>query len=529
MTDANRDIESLSPASVGRSSFIVGAGFAGAQAVGLVRELWLAGHVGLSGTLDALLVAIGLTTLAAGIITGGASGALVPLYLESRKRQGLVEARRISGSVIAWLGLGGLAISLLVALIAPILISISGPGLSPENHDRATAYLRFLTPVMVISVITTMMKVVCQAEERFGSIALATIAGPAATVVTMLALWGPLEIDALVVGSIVGALASLAVYLWATARVSATPIFRPTTDPRLRGLLRHAFPVTISGGILELRGIVDRAVATLLGPGSVSALRYATVLLTPLTQIGPAWSSVIYPRLVHLTLGGPENSLASWSERTLRAVSAVFVPIAALTAAVAPVAVFFAYGRGAFTPEALRLTAETLAAYTPLVVTLMMLPVLVGSLNARRRGGTLLLGGALNVILNIVLDLVLAWWLGAAGIALASSIAEVLVIAMFIRSIRRSSDAFVIRPIVRTIGLSLLAVGPFAGVIAILSWAGGAPANTLTAFVTLGVYGAIGVLGYVAVASAIGISAARDLLATLGGWLQRGRPQAPPS
>jgi putative peptidoglycan lipid II flippase len=515
------DVESLSPSSVGRSSFIVGAGFAGAQAVGLVRELWLAGHIGLSGDLDALLVAIGLTTLAAGLITGGASGALVPLYLEARTRHGMDDARRLSGSVIAWLGVGGLLISVLIAGIAPLLIGVSGPGLSADNHERAIAYLRFLTPVMFVTVITTMMKVVCQAEERFGSIALATIAGPAATVVTMLALWEPLRINALVVGSIVGAVASLGVYLGATARVGAVPIFRITSDPRLRGLFRHAFPVTISGGILEFRGIVDRAVATLLGPGSVSALRYAMVLVTPFTQIGPAWSSVIYPRLVHLTLGGPEGGLATWSERTLRAVVAVFVPVAVLSAAVAPVAVFFAYGRGAFQLDDLRLTAETLAAYAPLIVTTMMLPVLVGSLNARRRGGTLLVGGAINVVLNVVLDVSLGLLFGAPGIALATSIAEILVIATFIRSITRTSDRFEVRPFARTIGLAFLAIAPLALMIGALSWNGVGTGNTLTAFLALGAFGLIGVLGYVVAAWALGISTIRDLLLSVGSRLRR--------
>jgi putative peptidoglycan lipid II flippase len=523
-----RGLESLSPGAVGRSSFIVGAGVGGAQVVGIVRELYLAGHVGLSGELDALLVSLGLTTLAAGLITSGASGALVPLYLEARAVNGMDDARRLSGTVIAWLAFAGLVISTAIAVFAPLLVAVSGPGLGPEGHERATLYLRLLTPVMFVTVVTTMMRVVCQAEEKFVFIAIATVTGPAATLATMLLLWQPLQLDALVVGSIVGSIATLAVLVGATARAAAVPIPRLRTDPRLTAMIRHAGPVTVSGGILEFRGIADRAIATLLGPGSVSALRYAMVLIQPLTQIGPAWSSVIYPRLVHLTLGGPAGSLAAWADRTLRSVVAIFVPVAALTAAVAPVAVFFAYGRGAFTSDDMSLTAATLAAYSPIIVTLMMLPILVGSLNARRQGGMLLLGGALNVILNIVLDVVFASWFGAPGIALATSVAEIFVVAVFIRSMARSGDRIDLRPFVRTLGRAALAIAPFAAVIGLLGWNRFGTADTLSAALALAAAAVVGVGGYVVVAARLGITEAQQILALIGERVLRIRPAAPP-
>jgi putative peptidoglycan lipid II flippase len=508
------DAETIDTGAVGRSAAVVSAGIVGAQIIGVVRELWLASHIGLSGELDALLVSLGLTTIVAGLITGGATGALVPLYLEARTKNGRDDARSLSGATITWLGVIGVLLSIGMAALAPVLITISGPGLQPDDHALATEYLRRLTPVMFITVVTTMLRVVCQAEERFGWIAGATVAGPAVTVLIMLVFWGPLQLDSLVLGTIVGSVATLLVFVYATARVQALPIPRLQRDPRLVAMFRHAGPVTVSVGILEFRGIVDRAVATLLGPGSVSALRYAMVLIQPLAQIGPAWSSVIYPRLVHLSLNTRLGSLAGWAEQWLRAAVAIFVPIATLTAAVAPLAVFVAYGRGAFTVEDRTLTAQTLAAYAPILVTLMMLPILVGSLNARRRGGMLLLGGTINVILNVVLDLAFAYVLGAPGIALSTSLTEVIVVVIFIRWMART-DAFDLRPLVRTIVLSAFAIAPFALVIAALCWAGFGQTDLIGAIITLGVLGAIGVVGYVTLASWVGIDVARRTVEVL--------------
>jgi len=157
-----------------------------------------------------------------------------------------------------------------------------------------------------------------------------------------------------------------------------------------------------------------------------------------------------------------------------------------------------------------------------------MLPVTVGSLNARRRGGMLLLGGAVNVAVNIVLDLVLAAWLGAPGIALSTSIAEIVVVALFIRSLARSDDAFAVRPFFRTLALVTVAVAPFALGIAFLSWTGFGTASTLSALVALAAFGIVGVLGYLVLASAIGIDTARSVIGLVFARLGRRPPAAQP-
>jgi len=494
----------LTPTAVGRSSLVLILSIGAAQAVGIVRELYLAAQVGLTGSLDAVLIALLLPTLIAGIAAGGAGGALIPVYLEARSTIGREDARRLAGTVAAWISLVGIALAGIILVLAPVLITISGPGLSQVDHDSATGYLRLLAPVVLFTVISTMMRIVCQAEGRFGSMALGFVAGPLATLATMLALWERLHLGALVVGTIVGSSATLAVFTVAAARAGALPIPGLRADPRLRAWLRHAAPLTLSGGILEIRGVVDRAIASLLGPGSVSALRYALVLLQPLVQIGPAWASVIYPRLVQSTLGSAGGSLAEWAQRMLRQAIAIFVPIAVLIVAVAPLAVSVAYGRGEFTTQDLALTAGVLAGYAPIVVTFMMLPVLVGSHNARRRGRLMLAGGALNMALGVALSITLGRVLGAAGIALANAISEIVVVVMFLIVLARSKDGFSLVPLARTGVLAAVAVAPFALVAAALAWPMPEQDFIINAATLIGV-GVVGGVGYLAAAAVLGI------------------------
>jgi putative peptidoglycan lipid II flippase len=187
------------------------------------------------------------------------------------------------------------------------------------------------------------------------------------------------------------------------------------------------------------------------------------------------------------------------------------MPVAVLTVAVAPVAVAVGYGRGAFGPPEVIRTAQAVAAFAPLIVLLMCYAPLTGALNARRRGGVLLAAGLLSVCLNFVLDVILGIWLGAAGVALSSSVTAMLVLAFFSWRLSLSETAFTLAPILSTLLRSTLASLPVAIPIAALSWSGMVPSGTLIGLAALLIFGILGILGYVIVAASLGLDEAREL------------------
>jgi putative peptidoglycan lipid II flippase len=284
----------------------------------------------------------------------------------------------------------------------------------------------------------------------------------------------------------------------------------------------HAGPLTVGFAILQINVIGDRAIASLIGPGAVSTLRYADVLVrTPVGAIGPAWGSAIYPALVRSSLHGMASTLASSTTRALTWVLALFVPVAILTVAVAPLAVTVAYGRGAFTADDIIATASAVAAFAPLIVTIMLVPVLTGAANARRRGVLLLAGATLNVAVNISMDVVLGRLIGVTGIALASSLAESIVVVFFMIRFARSDDAFRLGPLAATLVRAIVASLPVAAIIAAFTWTGTFPRETATALVALGLSGVVGILGYISIASRVGLDEPLDIVRRTGAVVRR--------
>jgi putative peptidoglycan lipid II flippase len=490
--------------------------------------LFLAAQVGATEGLDAVLIALILPTTLAAVVTSGVVRALVPAYLEAIEFSGHDRARRMAGSLIIWFGLAGLALTAALAAFAGPIVALTGPGLTPVGRENAIGYLQVLAPVAFLTTITAIMASIAQAEGKFAAISIAGMAGTATVLAIMLAAWGSLGLDGLVAGSVVGALVTLTILLVAATRGRFLPIPSRQRDARVTALLRHAAPLTLSAALLQINVIGDRAIASLLGPGAVSILRFADVLVrVPIGAIGPAWGAAIYPTLVKSTFGSVAGRLGATSERAMHYVLAVFVPIAILTIAVAPLAVTIAYGRGAFSPEDVVATATAVAGFAPLLVVVMLGPILTGAHNARRRGTLLLAGGILNVVVNISLDLLLGRWIGVAGIALASSIAETTGLLFFIYRLARSEDPFPMRPVARTLGLALVAGSPVAIVVGTLIWTGHFPTEIVLAIATLVGAGVVGGLGYLAIALRLGMEEPRIILRAmtdpLSGRLGRGR------
>src|SRR5215203_5634406 len=129
--------ESPSLHSVGRSVVILTGAAAAIQVLGIVRELFLATQIGATANLDALLIAMILPTTLPSVLTSGAITALVPAYLQVRWADGHLEARRLAGAIVVWVGIGGAAIWVFLVAFAGVVIALTGPGLSDAARTEA--------------------------------------------------------------------------------------------------------------------------------------------------------------------------------------------------------------------------------------------------------------------------------------------------------------------------------------------------------------------------------------------------------
>lgn len=510
------ETRTLSLAALGRSALILTGAAVIVQVIGFVRQIFLAAEVGLSSGLDALLISMAAPLALVGVMTAGVQVALIPAYVDVMEERGARDARQLVGAVLLWTGLAGLAIAVALWVFADAVVSITGPGLSAAGTaEDAVRYLRQLSPLVVLTALTSILLAQLQAESLFPAMSLATVAGPFLTLAIMVYYWDSMGLEGLVVGTLVGAVVSLAIVAMATIVRRVPPV--PRLLPRglgIRGLVRHATPLSASAVILELNLVFDRAVASLLSPGGVSALRFGESLVTvPFAAIRPAWGTVVYPALVRARRGPDKTGFASTTERVLRYALVFFVPLAGLTIAVAPMATATAYERGAFSGADLTLTSQVVAVSAPLIVTWTIAPIMVSALNALRKGTVMLLASVVNVALNLVLNVVLGLLLGVVGVALATTIISIVMVAFFGLILARAEPSLSLRLLGRTFIRAALAILPAVLAFGVPIWAGLVHGDLVVRVLILAATGVAGLSSYYVLARRLGLEEAGAIVA----------------
>jgi putative peptidoglycan lipid II flippase len=460
--------------SIGRSAALVAVSSVVGQFFTLGRELFVASRVGTSQGLDALLVALVFPTILTGVLSSGIAVAVVPAYARLERLHDQRTARSFLATVLVC-GLLAAGIGVLALLAVPgLAVLIAGPGLDQTAREMAIGFVPVLAPIVLFGFAASLLSATCQINQRFRAIALGVVAGPVVSLTVTVLLWDSLGITALALGWTINFLTTsivLGTYVVA-ARLLAKPRLRQ--DPaEARRFGNHAAPLTASALINKSTLFTDRAVASLLPSGSISSLRYGEALIGMPTQaIAPAWTLVLYPVLVRAHQAeGPTFGRSVYV--AMRYVLAVFIPLAVATAALAPLLVDVVYVRGAFDAAAASTTAAAVAGMGPLLVLTMIQGALVPAHNARQSGVFLLQVGIVGAISNLVLDVVLGSVLGVGGIALSTSAALALSVAIMARRLAREEPDFRIRELAdvsgRAIGASIVPAVP----IALVAWGSG--------------------------------------------------------
>lgn len=235
-------------------------------------------------------------------------------------------------------------------------------------------------------------------------------------------------IRALARGSVVGSLVRLLLQVppVRAAGMRPWPSLR-WRDPGLAEMLRLVPALLVGSALSTVNALVDRAVASTVAEGAVSAVNFAGRLSTTVDMLLVATLiAALYPRLAAAAVPGRSAELRGLVGRGIGVV--VLVPVATgLALAAAPV-VRLVYGYGEFDAAAVALTASAAAVFAVGLPVLAVREVAARTAYALGDGTIPVLTAVLGMVLNVVGDLLLAPRFGVAGIA-AATVASVVVAA----------------------------------------------------------------------------------------------------
>ncbi len=392
--------------------------------VATLKEIAVAGAYGRSDALDAFLAAALIPGLLINQISESMNQALVPTLIRVREREGHDRAQELLSSSMLWMCVLLAAVSVAMALGARGFFPLIASHFAAAKLDLSVRIFYALLPVVLITGIATNCTAVLNTFDRFAWPALAVVINPVVIIAGALLLSSRLGIWAMVYATLAGALLHAAVVAGMMDAHGYRFRLRWHGMTEATREVAHQYgPVLLSGVVASGGLLVDQSMAAMLPAGSVSALVYAGRFVSVvLTLLAGAVSTAVTPyfsRMIALgDWGGCRHTLRTW----VRLTALISAPIALALAAGSHALIRLTLQHGAFGPGDTAVVAPVLTMYAIQIPFVVCSRVFYRFLVAMRRTDLIFYCGALNLALDIVLNLILMRWFGVAGIALATSL-----------------------------------------------------------------------------------------------------------
>lgn len=516
-----------------RSFLTVSTGTLASRLLGFARDSLIAALLGTGAVADAFLVAFQLVNVVRRLLSEGAlNAALIPAWLRVREREGEAAASAFAGRVLGTVTVGLIAISVIIALVMPLIMTIIAPGfLGSGTLDLAVQNARLMLPYLAFAGPVTVLMGLLNARGRFALTAFSPLLFNIALIaaIGLLLVWrADAGFAAWMLAATVGVAGLLQLLMLLSQRSAslATPL-RANLDEEMRGFFAKAIPGMITSSGPQWLMVAGAIIASAT-PSAVSWLYFANRLIElPLGIVGVAMGTVLVPELTRAVGSGDRDAVAHAESRALELAAGLALPAALGLIVLAGPIVRLLFEHGAFGAEDSAATAHALMWLALGLPAHVLIKALSPAFYARSDTMTPLMATAKGFVVAVALAVVLGHIFGASGIA-ASIAAGAWSSALSLLRKGTSEFGFSVDATARKrlprIVLAAIAMGA-------LLWLtmGLVPveAHGLIEFVVLGVQIGAGIAVYGLLLQILGAASWREAAATLKRPAQPGRGARP--
>lgn len=422
-----------------RSTMVVSLFTMISRVLGFVRDMVQARAFGASPLMDAFLIAFKIPNFMRRLFAEGAfSQAFVPILSEYQEQKNQKDLLHFLGVICGTLTSVLVALVILVELTAPLWIRIFAPGFEVDGvrYLSATHMLRWTFPYLAFISVTAFTSAVLNTFSRF--------AIPAATPIflniTMISfvLWVSPTMDIPIYGLAVSVFVAgiiQCVFQWPFL-MKLGLVFRPRInwrDPEVKRLLKQMVPALFGVSVAQINLLFDTLFASFLPVGSIGWLYYSDRLMNfPLGVFGVAIATVILPLLSRACAASDAEHYEQSIDWAIKSILLIGIPSAVGLIMLANQLLIVLFNYGHFSLSDVHQSSYSLVAFSLGVPAFMLVKVLASAFYAKQDISTPVRVGAVAMIANVILNLLLIKPLQHMGLAFATSVAGYLNVILLV-------------------------------------------------------------------------------------------------
>ena len=402
---------------------------------GLARDIVFAQLVGSTFVADAFFVAFRIPNFFRRIFGEGAfSAAFVPVYTQQQANSSQSEIQGFLDLVTGRLATVLIILSTVGVIFSPIFITILAPGFRADidKFQLTVESLRITFPYVLFVCLVALSAGILNTHGRFAAPAATPILLNISLIASALWLTGVTQnaAIALSIGVLGAGVIQLLFQLPFLIGIGKMP--RPRLRRKVKGdaekgakeVYRLMLPAVFGASVAQVNLIVNTFIASFLVTGSVSWLYYSDRLMEfPLGVFGVALGSVILPRLSKEHVDSAHQEFSRVLDWGMRWCLLIGIPSTVALSVLAEEIVASLFYHGAFTETDVVMSARALVAFSIGLSALIAVRVLSPGFFARNDTKTPVRAGAIAMVVNAVLAVVLAISFQHVGLAAAISVA----------------------------------------------------------------------------------------------------------
>ena len=413
------------------------------KVLGFIRQTVIAAHYGSNINTDVYFLSSDFMISLSGALLASLTTALVTMYIDISVKKSRNEANAVASTMLTlFLVVGGVFIVLL-NLFTPWIARILAPLYAEEAHNTLVFYLRVFSVTFIFTSLQSIYAAVLNANDSFVPGKLYGILYNPISILMVVLFSAKLGINALVIAYFIGNILQTFL-LKLLSRKTFT--FRPSLnfgDPNIKHLIQLSMPLLLSNVFLQLNGIVDKAICSVLGEGIASNYSYAYTLEQFITgTVTATLSLILLSKYASYVSQGNTKMVIKTFRESLSGLILLLVPVTIVACVMSPEIVKIVYMRGQFTEADAYHTANALTGFAIGFALIAVREMYIRLHFSYQDTKMPMIANIAAVFLNGLLSLVLSKYIGVFGVSLATSLSIILTIFLLNRSVKKYIPEF---------------------------------------------------------------------------------------
>ncbi len=403
-----------------------------AKFTSFLAEAILAAFLGTTSQSDAYYMVTSVQNVVYPMLSIGIWKVFLPLYKAHIAKDEQSIAESLTNKSISFFTTISCIVVILLIIFAPLLMYLVAPGFIGETRTLCIKLVRISAPMYIFIIASAVYASMLQCHNRFFGSQIREVASHIPTIVAAVFLYKALGIEimaaALVVAGILRLLIELPFINWG---YKYRPDFK-FRSPEFALMLKRLPSALISAGVVQLNTLVDKAMASTLPSGTVSGLNYGHKLMNVFSGLlSSAIATAMYPQMIELISLDKKEELGKLIVKIINIFCVLMFPVTLACILFRTELVAAVFQRGAFDESSTAVTSSVFALYCLGLFFIACNTIISNIFYGHGDTKTPMYISFANLGINVALNLLLIYFWGVNGLALATSLSAI--ISFFIR------------------------------------------------------------------------------------------------